>query len=101
MKKLLIGLVLSVAVSAPALAAEQMSKEQFCAALETESVAIMSARQSGVPISKVLALVDNEGIHKHIVMDAYDQYAMQTPENAANQRAEFGVKWGVFCIKNR
>ena len=101
MKKLLIGLVLSVAMTAPAFAAEQMSKEQFCAALETESVAIMSARQSGVPISKVLALVDNEGIHKHIVMDAYDQHAMQTPENAANQRAEFGVKWALFCIKNR
>ena len=49
----------------------------------------------------VLALVDNEGIHKHIVVDAYDQPAMQTPENAANQRAEFGVKWALFCIKNR
>ncbi|HZK24944.1 MAG TPA: hypothetical protein VFC74_06110 [Oscillospiraceae bacterium] len=101
MKNLLFGLALSVAVSAPAFAGEQMSKEQFCAELETEAVAIMSARQSGVPISKVLALVDNEGIHKHIVMDAYDQHAMQTPENAANQRAEFGVKWAVFCIKNR
>ena len=101
MKNILIGLVLSVTVSAPAFAAERMRKEQFCSALETESVAIMSARQSGVPISKVLALVDNEGIHKHIVIDAYDQYAMQTPENAANQRAEFGVKWALFCIKNR
>lgn len=101
MKKILIGLFLSVAMTAPVFSAEQMSKVQFCAALETESVAIMSARQSGVPISKVLALVDNEGIHKHIVMDAYDQHAMQTPENAANQRAEFGIKWGVFCIKNR
>ena len=101
MKKLLLCFILSAAMSAPVFAAEQMSKEQFCAALETESVAIMSARQSGVPISKVLALVDNEGIHKHIVIDAYDQPAMQTPENAANQRAEFGVKWAVFCIKNR
>ncbi len=101
MKKILIGLVLSAALSAPAVAAEQMSKEQFCAALETEAVAIMSARQSGVPINKVLALVDNGSIHKHIVMDAYSQYAMQTPENAAHQRTEFGVKWAVFCIKNR
>lgn len=95
MKKLLIGLVLSVAMSAHAIAGDNT-----CSELENTAVEVMNARQAGVPISKVMALLDNDLFHR-IIIDAYDQHAMQTPENAANQRAEFGIKWALFCIKNR
>ncbi len=100
MKKLLIALVLSVAMTAPVFAGGHAISRQTCSELEETAVEIMNARQSGVPISKVMALLDNDLFHR-IIIDAYDQYAMQAPENAANQRAEFGIKWGVFCIKNR
>lgn len=100
MKKLLIGLVLSVAMSAPVFAGGHAIGSQTCSELENTAVEVMNARQSGVPISKLMALLDNDLFHR-IVMDAYDQYAMQTPENAHRQRTEFGVKWAVFCIKNR
>lgn len=100
MKKLLIGLVLSVAVSTPAFAGDHVISNQTCSELEDTAVEVMNARQSGVPISKVMALLDNDLFHR-IIIDAYDQPAMRTPENAHRQRAEFGVKWALFCIKNR
>ena len=100
MKKLLIGLILSVAMSAPAFAGDHVISRQTCSELEETAVEVMNARQSGVPISKVMALLDNDLFHR-IIIDAYDQHAMQTPENAMRQRTEFGVKWAVFCIKNR
>ena len=96
MKKLLIGLVLSIAVSVPAFAVGN----ETCAELEETAVEVMKARQAGVPISKIMALLDNDLFHR-IVLDAYDQHAMRTPENAENQRVEFGIKWAVFCIKNK
>ena len=94
MKNLLIGLALSVAVSAPAFAEETM-----CEKIEKLSVQIMKNRQSGVSLTQALTAGDT-GIVKIITMDAYSQPAMRTPENALRQRTEFGVKWMLECIKN-
>lgn len=100
MKKILVSFVFSVVMRSTAFAGGNVISSQTRSELEETAVEIMNARQSGVPISKVMALLDNDLFHR-IIIDAYDQYAMQTPENAANQRAAFGIKWGVFCIKNR
>ena len=95
MKKLLIGLVLSVAVSAPAFA-EDISN---CEKIERVSVLTMESRQLGVPLSKVLKTTENKFIET-MMMDAYSQPAMRTPENALRQRNEFGIKWMLVCLKS-
>lgn len=100
MKKLLIGLVLSVAISAPVFAGEQMSKEQFCGAIEELATVIMENRQLGSTMASSLAIAGDDESAKRIVLDAYSQPAMRTPENAKRQRTEFGVKWMLECIKN-
>ena len=93
MKKLLIGLVLSVAVSAPSFA-----EESTCEIIEELSMRIMEARQSGVLLTKMLE--GGSELSKSIIMDAYSQPAMRTPENALRQRNEFGIKWMLVCLKN-
>lgn len=96
MKKLLTGLALSVAMTAPVFASDVIKQ---CKAFEELASSIMSARQNNVSITKSLEIVgDNESM-KSIVMDAYSQPAMRTPENALRQRAEFANKWAMLCIK--
>lgn len=102
MKKLLIGLALSVAVSAPAFAEQGGNdhvKMYICGMTEELATAIMENRQLGVTLASSLAIAGDES-SKRIVLDAYGQPAMQTPENALRQRTEFGVKWMMECIKN-
>lgn len=94
MKKLLISLVLSVVVIAPAVA-----EEPTCEAIERISALIMKNRQAGVSLTEALKYSDNK-VLQSIVIDAYSQPAMQAPENALRQRTEFGVKWMLECIKN-
>lgn len=102
MKKLLIGLVLSVAMSAPVFAEQGGNdhvKMHICGMIEELATAIMESRQLGVSLTQSLAIAGDES-SKRIVLDAYDQPAMRTPENAQRQRTEFGVKWMLECIKN-
>lgn len=102
MKKLLIGLALSVVMSAPAFAEQGGSdhvKMYLCGAIEELAAVIMESRQLGVSLTQALAIAGDES-SKRIVLDAYGQPAMQTPENALRQRTEFGVKWMLECIKN-
>lgn len=102
MKKILIGLVLLVAVSAPAFADQGGNdhvKMHICGMIEELATAIMENRQLGVSLTQALAIAGDES-SKRIVLDAYSQHAMQTPENAQRQRTEFGVKWAMECIKN-
>lgn len=102
MKNLLIGLVLSVAVSAPAFADQGGNdhvKMYLCGAIEELATVIMENRQLGSTMASSLAIAGDES-SKRIVLDAYDQPAMRTPENAQRQRTEFGVKWMLECIKN-
>lgn len=102
MKKLLIGLVLSVAVSAPAFADDvtEHEKMELCVMAEELATTYMESRQLGVPMARSLAIAGDNEFSKRIVLDAYSQPAMRTPENALRQRTEFGVKWALECIKN-
>ena len=103
MKKLLIGLVLSVAVSAPAFAEQGGSdhvKMYLCGAIEELATVIMENRQLGSTMASSLAIAGDDESTKRIVLDAYSQPAMRSPENAKRQRTEFGVKWMLECIKN-
>lgn len=103
MKKLLIGLVLSAAVSAPVFAEQGGNdhvKMQICGMTEELATVIMENRQLGVPLTEALKYSEDKSTQA-IVFDAYSQTAMRTPENALRQRTEFGVKWMLECIKNR
>ena len=96
MKKLLIVLALSVAVSAPAFASDVIEQ---CKSVERLAGSIMSARQNNVSIVKSLEIAGDNEAMKSIVMDAYEQGAMSYEPNKVRQRAEFANKWAMFCIK--
>ena len=96
MKKLLIGLVLSVAMSAPVFASDAIEQ---CKAFEELASSIMGARQSNVSIVKSLEIAGDNEAMKSIVMDAYEQGAMSYEPNKVRQRAEFANKWAMLCIK--
>ena len=96
MKKILIGVVLSVATSAPVFASDVIEQ---CKAFEELAGSIMSARQNNVSIVKSLEIAGDNEAMKSIVMDAYEQGAMSYEPNKVRQRAEFANKWAMLCIK--
>ena len=96
MKKLLIVLALSVAVSAPAFANDVIEQ---CKSVERLAGSIMSARQNNVSIVKSLEIAGDNEAMKSIVMDAYEQGAMSYEPNKVRQRADFANKWVMICIK--
>lgn len=96
MKKLLTGLALSVAMTAPVFASDVIKQ---CKAFEELASSIMSARQNNVSIVKSLEIAGDNEAMKSIVMDAYEQRAMSYEPNKVRQRAEFANKWAMRCIK--
>lgn len=96
MKKLLIGLVLSVAVSAPAFASDVT---EGCEWVEGLAGSIMDARQKNASLVKMLEIAGDNEVFKSMTMDAYEQDAMSYEPNKVRQRAEFVNKWVMICIK--
>ena len=96
MKKTLIGLILSVAVATPAFASDAT---EVCKEIEEVAEAVMDARQKNASLVKMLEFAGDNEVFKGMTMDAYEQRAMQTPENKARQRADFANKWAMICIK--
>ena len=102
MKNLLIGLVLSVAVSAPAFA----TGDEFCTWVGEQAVVTMEARQADMPIDDVMGLANNAlrdfplhiALLNIIILEAYAHPAMGTPEDEENQRESFSIKWMNYCF---
>src|SRR5678815_3698903 len=96
MKKLLISLALSVAMSAPAFASDVIEQ---CKAFEELAGSAMGARQNNVSIVEMLEIAGDNEVTKSIIMDAYAQGAMSYEPNRVRQRAEFANKWAMICLK--
>ena len=91
MKKLLIGLALSVAVSAPAFA-------DVCANVERMAYSAMKANQARVPLTKLLDVIGNDSYSRAIAIDAYNVKSYLSDEAKEIQRQKFAQKWLMKCI---
>ena len=93
----------------PALAKEpQVSKEDFCTSTYELAKQIMIARQSGVPLTRLLSLVNNsqdgtpdlKNSWKEIIIESYE-YPLFNGENyKQNIQKEFANKQMLRCLKN-
>ena len=97
MKNLLIGLVLSVAVSAPVFADEAPSVN--CTELSGVARAVMSARQTGVPMHKVMAVAGDNVIYKRFVMESFEEHQYSSKSVRDQVINEYGNKWHLICLK--
>lgn len=91
MKKLLIGLVLSVAVRAPVFA-------DVCSEVERMAYASMKANQARVPLTKLLDVIGNDSYSRAIAIDAYNVKSYLSDEAKEIQRQKFAQKWLMKCI---
>jgi hypothetical protein len=80
----------------------------FAVELPCESIAstartVMDARQSGVALSKVLAIVDQypdtKTLMRQIVLDAYSKPRYSSEEFRLRETEEFGNTWEIACHK--
>lgn len=111
-KQLLVAISTTTLISCspqPAIAKEpQVSKEDFCTSTYELAEQIMIARQSGVPLTRLLSLVNNsqdgtpdlKNRWKEIIIESYE-YPLFSGENyKRNIQKEFANKQMLRCLKN-
>ena len=111
-KQLLVAISTTTLISCspqPAIAKEpQVSKEDFCTSSYELAEQIMIARQSGVPLTRLLSLVNNsqdgtpdlKNRWKEIIIESYE-YPLFSGENyKRNIQKEFANKQMLRCLKN-
>lgn len=96
--------ILAIAVAWPALA--QDDQAEACKGLGDLAEQVMMIRQAEAPMSDVLAsLVPPDdgsgatGIIRSVILAAYDEPAMRTPENKTQQVARFRNDVELQCFK--
>lgn len=101
MKKLLIGVALALGTTLPAKA-----NNDLCMSLETVTVAILKAKNEGMPMSVVMDLAGKSSENKDVrrlmqalVMDAYNLPAMMSEEGKRRQAIQFMHKVASACYQ--
>ena len=92
----------------PALAKEpQVSKEEFCTSSYELAEQIMIARQSGVQLTRLLSLVNNDEtatpdlkkVWKEIIIESYEYPLFNGESYKRNIQKEFANKQMLKCLK--
>lgn len=96
MKKLLITTVL---LASFALSAEEATSNANCSSLEALSREIMTSRQVGVPLSKMLEITGTDALSKQIVISAYSISAYRSKEYQERAVNNFANTYLLECIK--
>ena len=94
MKTLIATLALMMALSVPA-QAEPASCEQIADLAKS----IMTARQKGVSMSKVMELADGSALFESMIVNAYEVHRFKAPVWQEAEVAEFRDKWYMACYK--
>lgn len=95
-------LTLTIALALTAQAT--LSKDEQCAHIGDVAEAIMVKRQSNEPLSKVLALFDDDpakDLMRAIVIRAYDAPGFQTPSLQRQEAASFRNYWETLCHRSK
>lgn len=84
----------------PAIAGEKkQTPAEFCRGLESMAETIMSARQAGVAMSKVMEIVKDDEVYQGFVMDAYDISRYSTEEYRRRSIEDFKNAKYLVCMK--
>lgn len=95
MKKLLLAVALTTALTAP-VHAEKASCEDIAGLAKS----VMSARQNGVSLSKLIKITGKDNLMKTMVMLAYDETRFSTKKFQDRAVSKFENKWMLACLKN-
>lgn len=96
MKKLLITTAL---LASFALSAEEPTVNANCSSLEALSREIMTSRQVGVPLSKMLEITGTDALSKQITINAYSMTAYRSKEYQERAINNFANTYLLECIK--
>lgn len=106
MKLLSLVVIMSAFFSQQLIAAEVASDKQenkdFCTYIYDAANQIMSARQSGVPMPKLMQIIRKSGgqkIDEDMVTEAYEVSRFSTEEYAKRAISDFSDAWYLLCIK--
>lgn len=94
MKKL-IALTALFAISAPAIA------DPVCTQVSELAALVMKNRQNGVTLANALPIAGDSKLLQRMVIDAYQQGAMRSPDNIIRQQQDYANKWMLDCLRNR
>ena len=86
MKKILLALTLTLTL--PTFASAEVPLSEFCPKIAQLSRSVMTARQAGVPMRKVMET------------EAYGQSVYNTPEIKERVIQDFEDQWYMKCVKS-
>lgn len=72
---------------------------ETCKQVEESASVTMQARQSGIPLSRVLEIAADSEMLKTIAIDAYNTPKFATESYKVNAISEFTNKWLLACLK--
>ena len=96
MKKIVLILV---ALSIPAFAAEPAPLSEFCPKIAGLANAVMVARQNGAPMRQVMELAESD-VTVSMVTEAYGYSAYSIQENRERAIQDFEDTWYLRCVKS-
>lgn len=92
-----------IAMLMVAIATSAFSEKDWCTDLGDTAERIMTARQSGVPISQMMAIIPTDGnlgaIIRELTLMAYEQPLMQSTDYKQRVAREFGDSVEVVCYR--
>lgn len=90
-----------LAISAPALAEDEQSTDDFCKSVHSMAEQFMISRQIGVPMPEVMALVRQSGstLAPILVQEAYSQPRMSVKANQQRLITDFANEAYLGCLK--
>ena len=97
MKKILLALTLTLTL--PTFAAAEVPMSEFCPKIAQLSRSVMTARQAGVPMRKVMEIAENP-VTVSMVTEAYGQSVYNTPEIKERVIQDFEDQGYMKCVKS-
>ena len=94
MKTLIATLALLMALSVPA-----QAEPASCQQIAELAKSIMTARQKGVSMSKVMEIAGDNKLFKEMMVDAYETGRYIVESNQRRETADFRDKWYLACYK--
>jgi len=99
MKHLLIATVL---LASPA-SSQNLSPQDACTVFGELAASVMTARQNGVPLSRVLGVMEQEGdtndLLREIIMGAYEKMRFATPSNQQRAVDDYRNEVETTCFR--
>ena len=82
-----------------ATAAHAQDYDRYCTSHGKLSETIMRSRQAGVPLSEMLRIAKDDKLIRTVVMMAFNQPRMSTPENRAIMIEDFRAERELKCFE--